>query len=134
MKKYDEDKERRFNYFLNKTILLSSKAYYKNYMNISDNEDMYSNEDVDSLLYDNFAVNNKFETIQNIELKLELETYENCLSQMEKAVLFLLFNKQLSQSEAAKILNVYSKTISKIKLRAINKLRNSMNGDDKNEK
>lgn len=132
MNEYNEDKERRFSYYLNKIILLSSKAYYKKNMNISDKE--CNNEDIDLLLYGNPAVNNSFETIQNIELKLELETYENCLSQMEKSVLFLLFNEQLSQNEAAKILDVYTKTISKIKIRAINKLRNSMNGDDKNEK
>ena len=49
-------------------------------------------------------------------------------------VLFLLYNKDLSQEEAAKILNMYSQAVNRIKMRAISKLRDIMKKrDDKNE-
>ena len=43
--------------------------------------------------------------------------------------IFLLFQKELTQREAAEILEVYTKTISKIKIRAINKLKKYLEED-----
>ena len=49
-------------------------------------------------------------------------------------MIFLLFHEDLTQDEAADILEVYSKTISKIKVRAIRKLKEKMKGDAEDEK
>ena len=48
-------------------------------------------------------------------------------------MIFLLFHEDLTQDEAADILEVYSKTISKIKVRAINKLKKELKGENANE-
>ena len=61
--------------------------------------------------------------IYDIESRLELNKALSCLSDIEQAVIFLLFHEELSQSEAAEILEIYSKTVSKIKIRAIEKLK-----------
>ena len=66
--------------------------------------------------------------------RIELNSALNCLSDIEQAVIFLLFKKELSQAEAAEILEIYSKTVSKIKIRAIEKMRKYMKGDCENEK
>ena len=60
---------------------------------------------------------------------MELNRALNCLSDIEQAVIFLLYNKELSQDEAAEILNIWSKSVSRIKIRAIEKLRKHMEGD-----
>lgn len=129
MKENKITKEEQFDYFLNKTIVYTSMTYFKKQMHIQSKESFIDNssDDFNALLQD-------FAAFDKIEQKIEIESYKNCLSQIEQSVLFLLFNEQLTQSEAAKILNVYSKTISKIKLRAIKKLKKSMKEDDKNEK
>ena len=44
--------------------------------------------------------------------------------------MILLYNKELSQDEASKILEICSKSVSRIKVRAINKLRKYMKGDN----
>ena len=72
--------------------------------------------------------------IDELESKIVLNSALNCLSDIEQAVIFLLFNEQLSQDEAAEILKIWSKSISRIKLRAIEKLRNYLEGDFENEK
>ena len=45
------------------------------------------------------------------------------LSAIEQAVIFLLFERDLPQKEAAKILKICTKTVSKVKIRAIGKLK-----------
>ena len=44
-------------------------------------------------------------------------------------MIFLLFQEELTQQEAAEILEVYTKPISKIKIRAINKLKKHLEED-----
>ena len=53
------------------------------------------------------------------------------LSVIEQTVIFLIFSKELSREEAAKVLNVCVDTISRAKIRAINKLRKYLKGDKK---
>ena len=55
------------------------------------------------------------------------------LSAIEQAVIFLLFQEDLSQEEAGKILEICSKSVSRIKLRAIGKLKKYLKGDLENE-
>ena len=73
-------------------------------------------------------------TIDNIENTLELNSALNSLSAIEQSVLFLLFKEDLSQDDAAKILEICSKSVSRIKLRAIDKLKKYLKEDLEAEK
>ena len=64
---------------------------------------------------------------------MELKTALNCLSEIEQAVIFLLFNEELTRNETAEILKLYESTVSKIKRRAINKLKNILDGGMEDE-
>ena len=128
-------KEERFDSFLNKTIILSSKLYFKRQMNyIARENTIVDNEDFSCFLQGFIEANNTFVAIDELESRIVLNSALNCLSDIEQAVIFLLFNEQLSQDEAAEILKIWSKSISRIKLRAIEKLRNYLEGDFENEK
>lgn len=124
MENKNEFKEERFDSFLNKIIIFSSKAYFKKQIKIVtkerpiiDDEDQYALERASVL---NFACF----TTENIENSLELNNAIKSLSAIEQSVIFLLFQEDLSQNDAAKILEICSKSVSRIKLRAINKLKN----------
>lgn len=128
-------KEERFDSFLNKTIIFSSTTYFKKQMNIVNKERMIvDDEDYSAFLEDFIEKNNMFFTLDHIENVLELNEALKSLSAIEQSVIFLLFEEEISQNEAAEILEVYSKTISKIKIRAIEKLKKYLKGDWKNEK
>ena len=62
------------------------------------------------------STNNDFDLVENC---LELNTALSKLSDIEQTVIFLLYNKELSQDEASKILEICSKSVSRIKVRAI---------------
>lgn len=128
-------KEERFDSFLNKTIMMSSRTYFKKQMNIINKENtILDNEDYSAFLQGFIDVNCPFLSIDNIETNLELNSALNCLSDIEQAVIFLLFQEELSQDEAAEILEIWSKSVSRIKVRAIEKLKKYLEGDSKNEK
>lgn len=128
-------KEERFDSFLNKTIILSSRTYFKKQMNTVKKENtILDNEDYSAFLQGFIDVNCPFSAIDDIESSLELNAALNCLSDIEQAVIFLLFKEELTQNEAAEILEIYSKTVSKIKIRAIEKLKKYLKGDQANEK
>lgn len=128
-------KEERFDSFLNKTIIMSSRTYFKKQMNIVEKENtILDNQDYSAFLQAFIDVNCPFTSIDDIDSTLELNTALNCLSDIEQAVIFLLFKKELSQNEAAEILEIYSKTVSKIKIRAIEKLKKYMEGEQLDEK
>lgn len=129
MESVDEEK---FDSFLNKTIILSSKDFFKRTMNRIDKErTIVDDEEYSSVIYEKINSTSEFD---KIDTKMELKTALNCLSEIEQAVIFLLFNEELTQKEAADILEIYSKTVSKIKIRAIEKLKKHMEGDFENEK
>lgn len=124
-----DEKEKRFNNFLNKTIILSSKRYFKREVNISNKEQMLVDDNSHTSILNSVAnsTTNDFDLVENC---LELNTALNKLSDIEQTVIFLLYNKELSQDEASKILEICSKSVSRIKVRAINKLRKYMKGDN----
>lgn len=124
-----EEKEIRFNNFLNKTIILSSKRYFKREVNISNKEQMLVDDNSHTSVLNSASnsTNNDFDLVENC---LELNTALSKLSEIEQTVIFLLYNKELSQDEASKILEICSKSVSRIKVRAINKLRKYMKGDN----
>ena len=78
-------------------------------------------------------LNGSFSTLDNITNTLELNNAMKSLSAIEQAVIFLLFQEDLSQEEAGKILEICSKSVSRIKLRAIGKLKKYLKGDLENE-
>ena len=124
-----EEKEKRFNNFLNKTIILSSKRYFKKEVNISRKEQTLIDDSSNTSILNSVAISatTDFDLVENC---LELNTALSKLSDIEQTVIFLLYNKELSQDEASKILEICSKSVSRIKVRAINKLRKYMKGDN----
>lgn len=124
-----DEKEKRFNNFLNKTIILSSKRYFKKEVNISNKEQMLVDDNSHTSVL-NFVANSTTNDFDLVENCLELNTALNKLSDIEQTVIFLLYNQELSQDEASKILEICSKSVSRIKIRAINKLRKYMKGDN----
>lgn len=124
-----EEKDKRFNNFLNKTIILSSKRYFKKEINISNKEQMLVDDNSHTSVLNSVAnsATTDFDLVENC---LELNTALSKLSEIEQTVIFLLYNKELSQDEASKILEICSKSVSRIKIRAINKLRKYMKGGD----
>lgn len=62
--------------------------------------------------------------LDNINLKIAI----NKLDENQRKVIKLLYFEGKTQKEVAKILGVYQQTISKIKIRAINSLRESLAG------
>ena len=83
-----------------------------------------------SVIYEKINSTSEFD---KIDTKMELKTALNCLSEIEQAVIFLLFNEELIRNETAEILKLYESTVSKIKRRAINKLKNILDGGTEDE-
>ena len=130
-------KEERFDSFLNKTIILSSRKYYKKEitkdlkeLKIIDDEhyleyikeylkcedDIYNSQNIDDFVN---QCNNEL-------LICALKS----LSDIEMMVIFLLFEKQLTSSEASKILKIYSDSVTRIKRRALKKIEKYLKGDE----
>ena len=125
-------KEERFDSYLNKIIIFSSKGYFKKQMNINNKEITIIDDEEDSSAL--LKAVEMYCTIDNIENTIELNNALKSLSAIEQSVLFLLFKEDLSQDDAAKILEICSKSVSRIKLRAIDKLKKYLKEDLENEK
>ena len=87
-------------------------------------------EEYSSVIYEKINSTSEFD---KIDTKMELKTALNCLSEIEQAVIFLIFNEELTRNETAEILKLYESTVSKIKRRAINKLKNILDGGTEDE-
>lgn len=123
-------KEERFDSFLNKTIMMSSRKYFLKQMNIIDKENtIVDNEDFSLFLQEFIELDSRFITIEKIDTNMVLNCALSCLSDIEQAVIFLLFAKELSQDKASEVLNIWSKSVSRIKIRAIAKLKKYLEGD-----
>ena len=129
------EREEKFENFINKTIVLSSKKYFK---------EEYTKDKVEQKLIDDeryeqyieqfslqeddrhkiIGINDLIEQIENINLLKALKS----LSNIEMTVVFLLFEKQFTSNEASKILEISSDSVTRIKRRAIKKLKNYMKG------
>ncbi len=126
---YDNE---RFDSYLNKIIIFSSKKYFKKHINICDKEKTIVDDDADASLTQKILVSNN--TFDEVEDTLELNKALKSLSAIEQSVIFLLFKEELNQDEAGKILEICSKSVSRIKIRAINKLKKYLKGDLEDEK
>lgn len=127
--------EARFDSFLNRTIVGASMNYYnkqKKYeyreLQIIDNEDyeeylkpyLAEEDDGFSRVFDGFE--------DNYVLNCGVES----LSINEKTVIFLYFKKHYSTSEIAQIMNIREQSVSRIKTRALDKLKMFMKGFELN--
>ena len=135
MESKNDYREEKFDSYLNKTIILSSRTYFKKQMNtINKERTIVDDVDYSALLQDFVNANSSFSSFDDIDSKLELSSALSTLSVIEQAVIFLLFQEDLKQNEVAEILKIYSKTVSKIKNRAMGKLKKYLKGDFENEK
>ena len=132
MENKNDFQEERFDSYLNKIIIFSSKGYFKKQMNINNKERTIIDDEEDSSAL--LKAVEMYCTIDNIENTIELNNALKSLSAIEQSVLFLLFKEDLSQDDAAKILEICSKSVSRIKLRAIDKLKKYLKEDLENEK
>ena len=130
-------KYNRFNSFLNKTIVLCSKRYYKaelttnlTELKIMDDENyteyMKDFIKIDDDVYNSIDVDNFIDLCENPVLIRALKS----LSKIEMTVIFLLFEKQLTSREASKILKICSDSVTRINKRALRKLEEYLKGDD----
>lgn len=129
-------KEKQFNNFLNKTIILNSKDYYKKQksneereLNILDDENFEKElykyiEEPETLSFENNALD-FIELINDVDLCVALKS----LSKIEQMVIFLMFKRELKQEDAAKILNICSKSVSRINKRALEKIKKHLKGE-----
>lgn len=93
MENKNDYKEERFDSYLNKIIIFSSKNYFKKQMNIIENERTVVNNEAYSAFIQNFAtLDEDLSIIDNINDTLELNKSMKSLSVIEQSVIFLLFN------------------------------------------
>lgn len=122
--------EMKFDSFINKTIILSSKDYFRKQMkNMSREQTIFDDENYENFLQEYISLENGKNFSDNIENQIELHKALKSLTNIEQSVISLLFQRELSRDEAAKILNIYSQSVTRIKIRAVSKLRNSLKGD-----
>ena len=123
-------REEKFDSYLNKTIILSSKYYFKKQIKMKGREQTILNNEEYSLFLQKFITEkDTFSSVERVDTSLQLKKALESLSAIEQSVIFLLFQEELTQQEATEILEVYTKTISKIKIRAINKLKKHLEED-----
>ncbi len=136
MKNKNDFKEERFDSFLNKTIILSSKKYYRNEITKETNELKIIDDENNFEYMDNYLMNE--DEIYNLkDVDNFIEFFDNpmlvralkSLSNIEMTVIFLLFEKQLTSKEASKILKICSDSVTRIKRRALNKIKKYFKGD-----
>ena len=128
-------KQQKFDSFVNRTIIFSSKYYFKKQMNIRNKERVIVDDDNYSAFLQEFiGLDDALSGVEKVDDRIQLNTALKSLSAIEQSVIFLLFNEELSQEEASKILEICSNSVSRIKLRAIDKLKKFMKGDLYNEK
>ncbi len=133
-----EDKERkifeeeRFDAYLNKVIIMSSKEYFRK-------EALHNTRESKIIDDENFLefINEKTKKEEfNIVAEDFIEECDNprlCdaikqLSEIEQAVVFFIYDKELSREEVALKLDICVDTVSRVKLRAIKKIEKYMKG------
>ncbi len=123
-------KNERFDSYINKIIIFSSKGFFKKQMSVINKErTIVDDEDSASFLNKFLMINYALSSFDDVENNLELNNAIKSLTAIEQSVIFLLFKEELSQEEAGRILEICSKSVSRIKLRAINKLKKYLEGD-----
>ena len=125
-------KEERFDSFLNKTIKLSAKWYARTYNKISFYENLIIDDEMRfSNVLDDIAFMDTSCSNYKLEEKIDLLNAKKSLSAIEQAVIFYLYEEELSQEEAAKLLEICSRTVRRRNKKALEELRKYLKGDYK---
>lgn len=127
-------KEEKFDSFLNKTIIFSAKWYARTYKKISYYENLILDDDVNSSsILDTIAFLDTSRSNYKLEEKIDLLNAKKKLSAIEQAVIFYLYDEELTHEEAAKLLEICSKTVSRKNKKALDELKKYLKGDYENE-
>ena len=133
MKQELEILESKFRRFLNDTIIGASKDYYAKQKKY----ELRELQIIDDESYEGYlckhATQDLFEQFDDCFSYYELNMFFETLSSVERAVLFLHFEEKYKLKEIAKILNMRNETITRIKKRALNKIKNYMKGLERYE-
>ena len=87
-------REEKFDSYLNKTIILSSKYYFKKQMKIKGKEQTILNNEEYSLFLQRFITEkDTFSSVERVDTSLQLKKALESLSAIEQAVIFLLYRK-----------------------------------------
>lgn len=128
------EREKKFENFLNKTIILSSKKFYKEECYLKNKEySILDDENFDDYINKYTKVEKESNCNNIIDFINELDNIKlikaiESLSDIEKTVIFLLYERKLTSSEASKMLKICLGSISRIKKRVIKKLQDYMKG------
>lgn len=133
----ESELSKKFDSFLTKTIILSSKRYYKDEvtrdfkeLKIIDDEDCseYIKKYIkyEEKAYSQMNIDNFVEQLENSKLVYALKS----LSNVEMTVIFLLFQEQLTSKEASQILKICSDSVTRIKRRAFKKIEKYLKGEE----
>lgn len=122
--------ESKFDAFINKTIILSSKEYFRKQMKYVNNEKyIIDNEDYCDYLENHVFSNDADSSIEHAELRMLLKSASSCLSTIEQAAINLLYKEQLKPNDVSKQLDVHAKSVSRIEKRGKEKLRKFIDGN-----
>ena len=90
-------REEKFDSYLNKTIILSSKYYFKKQMKMKGREQAILNNEEYSLFLQKFITEkDTFSSVERVDTSLQLKKALESLSAIEQAVIFLLFQEDLA--------------------------------------
>ena len=131
MEKEPEDKVEWFDSYLNKAIIYASVDYFRKQVLYNNREPKLVDDEQYTNYIDEIAGSEK--EIYNID-DMVLSNAIAKLSDIEQAVIFLRYNKDLTREETSKILDILETSTSRIAKRALKKLRNLIEEDYKDEK
>lgn len=133
MKEDFEILEAKFDSFLNRTIIGASKNYYRKQMKYKQQElQLIDNEDYEEYLKE-YVKQEDYVPLGVFGNNIILNNGFESLSTIEKTVIFLFFHDGYKTSEIASILDMREQSISRIKKRALNQLKNYIERFDGNE-
>ena len=130
-----ETLEARFDSFLNRTIAGASMNYYNKQRKYECRElQIIDNEDYEEYLKPYLAEEDDgfSRVFEGFEDNYVLNCGVESLSDNEKTVIFLYFKKHYTTSEISKIMSIREQSVSRIKKRALDKLKMFMKGYDLN--
>lgn len=133
MKDNLEVQEAKFRSFLNKRIIGASKDYYKKQMKYEQNELRIMDDENFSSYLLAFTRQNDVLPYDFLFDELENNNVYKSLSDIEKTVIFLYFEREYKTDEIANLLNIHSESVRRIRRRAINKIKNNMKEGNRND-
>lgn len=138
-----ENEMQRFNSFVNKTIIGASKDYYRKELEKKRRElRLLDNQSLEEDFEDYLQYSQSFFEIQSAKNAIEfINLCENLslfialksLSAIEQSVIFLQYSEELTNEETGKELNLHPISVSRIKNRALSKLKKILKEGDSNE-